>query len=224
MIAQLHEEAYGPEFGSVVIRDDDPHGQFDDADSGGLLDESSGSLWGTVARAGAGFLQLDATDSDQRVLIEVHDGEPAPETGPWGDVVETPYFCRTGFIHLTTTTGFSSTGLALGEPGHYRARVCRVARGRSFDWTVRFWAARPSRPTWLVRNPQTFRPEALDDDIYALASWSPAGRMTTTLDELSRALLADRASVRAALETSSHLVVTGRTRLTVQALSDEDIH
>ncbi|MEV6850949.1 hypothetical protein [Actinoplanes sp. NPDC051411] len=226
VIARLYEDEYGPEFGSVVIRDDDPCGQFDDVDDGGLLGESSGSLWGTVARAGTGFLQLNATGSNQRVLIEAHDGEPGPETEPWGDVVETPYFCRTGFVHLTRTTGgtrHSWTAFPLGGPGHYRARVCRVAVGRGFDWTVRFWAAHLRLPAWLVRDPETFRPDTLDDDIYALASWSPLGRMTTTIDDLAGTLLVDLESVRAALTTSQHLTVAGQTRLTIQALSDEDL-
>jgi hypothetical protein len=101
--------------------------------------------------------------------------------------------------------------------------VCRVAVGCGFDWTVRFWASELRQPAWLVRNPETFRPEVLDDDIYALASWSPLGRMTTTLDDLAGTLLADPDSVRAALTGSQHLAVVGETRLTIQALSDEDL-
>jgi len=227
VIARLHEERYGPEFSSVVIRDDDPHHRFDDGDDGGLLGESSGSLWGTVARAGCGFLQLNATDSDQRVLIEAHDTAPEPETRAWSDVVETPYFCRTGFIHLTRTTGGTGpgwTGFPLGDPGYYRARVCRAVAGDGFDWVVRFWAAHLIRPAWLIRGSETFRPDCLEDDIYALASWSPAGRLTTTLDDLARTVLADPALVGAALASTSHLTVAGETWLTIQALSDEDVY
>lgn len=105
VIARLSEDEYSPEFGSVVIRD----GVFGGAVDGGLrepalLAESAGPSWGTVARAGAGWLQLNATDEYQRVLIEAHDGAPAPETEAWRDVLETPYLGGTGAVGFTTTT------------------------------------------------------------------------------------------------------------------------
>jgi len=215
LVRFLADDEYRPEFSSVVIRDVTVGTR--QRLRAPLLNEGAGPLWGTVGRAGAGWLQLAASDQYERVRLEAHDAGPPPESEDWRDVLETPYYSGTGTVGLTSTTGGNpGSGLELGPPGYYRARVCRRPADDEGDvWVVRFWAGDVRPPQWLVRGP--IAGGSVTDDVYALVSWAPDGRLTTSAAELAEALLVDVATVGSALrgdyliveDSGSALVVTG---------------
>ncbi|WP_436519674.1 hypothetical protein [Actinoplanes sp. HUAS TT8] len=226
VIADLEDDEYWPEFGSVVIRDAWP----DDPDSVGepmfpLLSEDVELLFGTVGRAGEGWLQLASGERCQRVRLEAHSGIPPQESGDWLDVVETPYRSVSGRVGLTSTTGGPAMfGMVIGEPGFYRVRVCRRPAPDDGDvWVVRFWPSDPVEPPrWLVRDPGRSL-DGLADDIYAVVSWASGGRLVTRLGELADRLLAGPAMVEAALAELRNLTVRTRFRkMTLTAVLDED--
>ncbi|MBU2663786.1 hypothetical protein KOI35_09725 [Actinoplanes bogorensis] len=236
LVRELYEDEYSPEFSSIVIRDamTMPTPLWLRAP---LLDESAGPLWGTVGRAGDGWLQLNAVGGYQRVRLEAHDEAPPPETERWTSVFEMPYFCGTGTVGFTSTTNASPySGLELGPPGHYRARVGRRPADDEGDiWVVRFWPEPVRPPRWLTRGPDD-ELDSVGDDIYALVGWAPDGRLETTVAELADALLLDAATVRAALpgedrpsdgrrdvRTCDHLVVDRRgSALIITGISDAE--
>ncbi|BCY11215.1 hypothetical protein [Actinoplanes sp. L3-i22] len=212
VIASLYEDEYRPEFGHVVIRDaGDGAGDV----RAGLLARDAGGLAGTVARAGAGWLELHAGEDRQRVRIEAHDRAPEPESAGWLDVLETPYRSLTGLLGFTTTTGGPArTGIELGAgPGDYRVRVCRRPAGdEGGHWIVRVWPASPViRPRWLVRAPDRAgetsasgpRAVRVDDDVFALVSWSPGGRLVTTIARLAGEALVEPGVIAAVLSDAA---------------------
>jgi hypothetical protein len=222
-LVRFHDEdEYWPEFGTIVIRDAaSTTGRWQDFQSR-ALDEHEGPLFGTVARAGEGWLQMNAGDEPHRVRVEVHDRPVAAPDEPWLDVMETPYSCGTGAVGLTTmTSGPGYYGvMEVGAPGSYRVRVCR----RSGDdaggwWLVQFWPDdHVLPPRWLVRRPrstpgwtyQSTDPATVFPDVYALVSWSPNATVVTTVTDLSRRLLLDEQIITRTLRPPHrHLHVTG---------------
>lgn len=214
LLHSVEDPEYWPEFGSIVIRDAAaPTGVDVAGPDAPMLDEYEVSLpWGTLGRAGGGWIHLSAGDAPQRIRIEVHDGAAPFEPGDaWSDVLETPYHSSTGWTGLTTTTsGPGNPGLELGVPGPYRVRVHRRLTDpieRESDWLLQFWpelldasdaSLRP--PRWLLRDgPPAQRPDDLAADLLAVIAWSRGTRIESTLAELADRLLAPVAAVRAAL-------------------------
>lgn len=216
LTGSLDDDEYWPEFGTVVIRDK-AYGRFeDDPDEDSLsplLTETAGPLFGTVARAGNGWLHLNSGGQPQQVRIEAHDDAPPVETGAWPDVMETPYRSVTGQVALAMTTSgpwSSSPGLAIGAGlGRYRARVSRaVGKDYSDRWLVQFWPQQQrNEPAWLRRAPgrdgQTsaawHRAVSLGEDLFAMVSWSGHGKIGTTVPRLAAELLVEPAAIIAAL-------------------------
>jgi hypothetical protein len=67
LLGWLYEDEYSPELGSVVLRDAMAEGERRLAAP--LLDEHAGGLWGTVARAGAGWSPPGTPDQDLRLAL-----------------------------------------------------------------------------------------------------------------------------------------------------------
>jgi hypothetical protein len=214
VLVSFHDQnEYWPEFGTVVLRDaTSAAGRWQDFRSR-ALDESAGPLFGTMARAGEGWLQLNAGDEPHRVRVEVHDRPAAVPDEPWLDVLETPYTCGTGAVGLTTTTsgpGYYGV-MEIGDPGRYRARVCRRPGDDTGDrWLVQFWPADDVRPPrWLVRRHrathgwahQISDPATVSEDVYAVVGWSPDATVAATVTGLGRRLLLDREIITRALRT-----------------------
>jgi hypothetical protein len=222
-LVRFHDEdEYWPEFGTVVIRDAvSATRRWWDFQSR-ALDEHEGPLFGTVARAGEGWLQLNAGDGPHQVRVEVHDLPVAVLDEPWLDVIQTPYSCGTGAVGLTTmTSGPGYYGvMEIGDPGSYQVRVCRRSGDDARDrWLVQFWPCDDVRPPWwLVRRPrstpgwtyQMADPATVSPDVYAVASWSPAATVVTTVTDLGRRLLLDDEIITRTLRTPDrYLHVTG---------------
>jgi len=244
-IDSLEDEDYWPEFGTVVIRDKGDQrfeGERDgDADIF-LLSELAGPLFGTVARAGNGWLQLTATDSRQHVRIETHDTMPLVESGPWLDIMETPYRSFSGMVAFATMTSgpyWSNLGLSLGQgPGLYRARVYRADGEDGGNlWLVRFWPERQIElPRWLRREPGSdgetsatgYRAEGLGEDIFSMVSWTPHGQLSTTVTQLAVNILADTDAILAVLRDpeSAYLRLQGipdqNSLLEIAVFTDDD--
>jgi hypothetical protein len=222
-LMRFHDEAeYWPEFGTVVIRDaTSATGRWQEFQSV-ALNEYDGPLFGTVARAGEGWIQMNAGDGRHRVRVEAHDLPVAVTDEPWLDVMETPYSCATGAVGLTTmTSGPGYYGvLEIGHPGLYQVRVCRRSGDEAGDrWLVQFWPDDDvPGPRWLVRRQratpgwahQVTDPSTVFQDVYALLAWSPNATVVTTVTDLSRRLLLDERVIARSLRTPHRQVhVTG---------------
>lgn len=220
LVGELYEDEYSPEFSSIVIRDAlvDGPGHLIRAP---LLGEGAGPMWGTVGRAGDGWLQLNALSGFHRVRLEAHDAAPLPESELWRDVFETPYHCGSGTVGLTSTTnGSPYSGLELGPPGFYRVRVCRRPADDEGDiWVARFWPEAVRPPRWLIRGPLLWGKVA--DDVYAMVSWTPEGRLETTMGELAEALQLSAAAIAAALPAEHLLVERTNETLILTGVCDE---
>ncbi|MBB5957133.1 hypothetical protein FHS29_003726 [Saccharothrix tamanrassetensis] len=145
MLRSFHEEdGHLPEFGTLTVRDT----RWDGSDVG-LFGQDALRIQpcGTVARTGAGWLEVGAGDGPLTVRLELHEFEP-PDTGGWHEVVDIPYRSLCGAVGLTLTTGAPMTDdLVLAGPGDYRLRVS----GSPDRWLLRFWRAQVAPPRWLVR-------------------------------------------------------------------------
>jgi hypothetical protein len=162
VVRRYRNDEHWPEYGTLVLRDAPTEGQR----AGSTEPERDGPPWdyppevqpsGTVARAGAGFLEGAARDAYQVVRLELHDAPPPDDRTDWDDVLETPYLSRTGAVGLTYVTGGGgSPDLDLGQPGRYAVRVAVRAGGSDGDeWCLRFWpdpdASTVDIPRYLVR-------------------------------------------------------------------------
>ncbi|MGP3918245.1 DUF6042 family protein [Nonomuraea sp. 10N515B] len=163
-------EDYWPEYGTIVVRDtwdEEPVAETDLP----LLDEHDldAQPSGTIAKAGAGWLQASSRDGRHRVRLEAH-GAPPPLDHGWDDVVETPYHAGTGAVVLTSVMSsdlYVDTPLELDAPGLYRVRVsCRRTPPEipGFEasegdlWRMQFWPAGLEPPRWLARSRPAVRP------------------------------------------------------------------
>ncbi|WP_250002103.1 hypothetical protein [Actinoplanes sp. M2I2] len=218
---ELYEDEYSPEFSSILIRDAVTDGP-EHLIRAPLLGEDAGPMWGTVGRAGDGWLQLNALSGFHRVRLEAHDAAPPPEPEPWRDVFEMPYHCGSGRVGLTTTTnGSPYSGLELGPPGFYRVRVCRRPADDEGDiWVARFWPEAVRLPRWLIRGPLEWGGEVAED-VYAVVSWTPDGRLETTVDELAEALQLSASAIVTALPGEHLLVEHTNEMVILTGVSDE---
>ncbi|WP_431914797.1 DUF6042 family protein [Nonomuraea jabiensis] len=162
-------EDYWPEYGTIVVRDtwgEEPAvetnlpllGEYD-------LDTQPA---GTIAKAGAGWLQASSRDGRHRVRLETHHAPPPLDDG-WDDVVETPYHCGTGAVYLTSVMCsdlYADAPLRLGPPGLYRVRVsCRrtppeipgFQASEGDLWRLQFWPSALEPPRWLARSRPALR-------------------------------------------------------------------
>ncbi|TYB71262.1 hypothetical protein FXF51_02165 [Nonomuraea sp. PA05] len=155
---------YWPEYGTIVVRD--TWGEETVAEPElPLLGEHDldAQPSGTIAKAGAGWLQASSRDGRHCVHLEAHDAPPPLDDG-WDDVVETPYQARTGAVYLTSVMSsdlYVDIPLELGAPGLYRVRVaCRHTPPEipGFEasegdlWRMQFWPTALEPPRWLARS------------------------------------------------------------------------
>lgn len=235
LLGFLQDDEYLAEGGVLVAADGDG-GEGGDGQPGpglgpgidpGLLHVSALQLRsrGTVAQAGAGWLWGRATQEEayQVARLEAHDGPPAGDQGEWEEVLETPYWSRTGRVQLEALAGGPEPEpetLAIGPPGRYRVRVScvRGAGPKGSDegdvWRLQFWPAPDDRepPRWLLRTETlTGAGDDLATDLISVARWTPAGA-AYSVGDLAARLLASPDEVREALMTAvhdDHLVVDG---------------
>ncbi len=208
------DDEYRPEYGLLQMRDHYVPGRYDGPDDvvEGLdaLEESdaTGYPTGTVALAGVAWLQAPAADAYHRVRLEAHDAAPVDDAADWAAVMETPYFCRTGAVHLTGVTGTSDGAtLPLGI-GLFRVRVARrPADDEGEVWRLQFWPDPTMRlPRWHKRPSATADPggtggrstrQRLAGDLISLLLWT--GSAPTTIVALARRLGAGVDDVTAAI-------------------------
>src|SRR6266511_1243407 len=159
LLRTFENDEYLPEFGTVVLRDTfDPDARAALPPVGEMLGELATDALpgGSIARAGAGWLQASAGDGYHVVRLEAHDRAPADDRGAWEDVVETPYRSSIGSVGLAhMTSGPWNADLDLGGPGVYRVRVARRPAAEDGDvWRLQFWPtpAAVEPPRWLARH------------------------------------------------------------------------
>jgi hypothetical protein len=202
------DDEYLPEYGLLVIRDHYEPGRFDGPDDvvDGLdaLEESGTAEYpvGTVAGAGVAWLRARAASNQyHRVRLEAHDHAPADDADHWAQVMESPYFCRTGGVFLTMVTGSDAdTVLPLGI-GLHRVRVCsRPADDEGDVWRLQFWPdPLMEPPRWLKRTPTgtDLRHQDLAGDLISVLLWT--GLATTTVAALAQRLHVEMDAVTAAI-------------------------
>src|SRR6266540_146109 len=159
LLRTFENDEYLPEFGTVVLRDTfDPDARAALPPVGEMLGELATDALpgGSIARAGAGWLQASAGDGYHVVRLEAHDRAPADDRGAWEDVVETPYRSSIGSVGLAhMTSGPWNADLDLAGPGVYRVRVARRPAAEDGDvWRLQFWPtpAAVEPPRWLARH------------------------------------------------------------------------
>src|SRR6266511_3751229 len=159
LLRTFENDEYLPEFGTVVLRDTfDPDARAALPPVGEMLGELATDALpgGSIARAGAGWLQASAGDGYHVVRLEAHDRAPADDRGAWEDVVETPYRSSIGSVGLAhMTSGPWNADIDLGGPGVYRVRVARRPAAEDGDvWRLQFWPtpAAVEPPRWLARH------------------------------------------------------------------------
>ncbi|GAA0951580.1 hypothetical protein GCM10009554_53250 [Kribbella koreensis] len=168
VLGTFEDDDYLPEFGTLTVRDAaSGHVEYVDA---GLLEQyaTEAQPCGTIARAGAGWLEAASGDLPCHVRIQVHDSPPnLDEPLEWVELVELPYRSASGVIGLTSVTGsWPEEHLPLGAPGPYRVRVAHqeLPRPTATDeagepigpwslWQLDFWpVAEVEPPRWLRRS------------------------------------------------------------------------
>lgn len=161
MLRSIVDDEYLPEFSTLVVRDD----RVDDGpDVPNALTEHGCETdpGGTIAVAGAGWLNAAAGGTYQEVRLEAHDVAPREDLDGWLDVVESPYLSTAGSIGLSYVTYDNPSGerLQLGAPGAYRVRVGRRPHPESGDnWRLQFWPDPDVQlPRWLMRTRPVLAP------------------------------------------------------------------
>jgi hypothetical protein len=248
LLNSLQDDEYEADYGVLVVYDlwgDDADSREPDLGPGldpELLEltEARVQPGGTVAHAGAGWLWARASGQDTYHVarLEAHDGPPADDHGDWDEVLETPYWSRTGAVQLGLLTGGpvpDGPALPIGRPGRYRVRVSGVRDHSSPGsdegdvWRLQFWPAPDDHepPRWLARTePLTVDAVAenededqeadgqfaeLATDLVYVARWTPAGTACSVADLAARVLaLPDevRGGLAAAVR-ERHLAVDG---------------
>ncbi|MET9258974.1 hypothetical protein [Amycolatopsis sp. NPDC004079] len=158
------DDEYSPEYGTIVLRDVYRDKTLPALDNELLGENATGTVSGTVATAGDGWLYATADHLYQAIRCEAHDGPPELRLGNWEDIVESPFRSRSGIAGLGWLTGGTLSGeLSLGAKGFYRVRVCRrpADAGEEGDvWLFQFWPEEvPEPPRWLKRTRPAIHPE-----------------------------------------------------------------
>ena len=205
-----------PDYGLILIRDHAEPGRFDGPDDAvegldGLEEEDAGGYsFGTLALAGVAWLRARATgDRFHRVRLEAHDGAPADDAAAWAQVMETPYFCRSGGVGLTGVTGSDGGAVVPLSIGLHRVRVaCRPADDEGDVWRFQFWPDPTMQPPqWIKRTPAGagLPPGDLAGDVMSALLWT--GFAPATVAGLAWRVHADVAATSAAIahELDRHL-------------------
>ena len=170
------------------------------------LDEGGPRVgFGTMGRAGVGWLQLRCNEGPQRVVMEVHDVRPPPVGEGWAEAFETPYRSESGSVGLTDMTdGWARQAVPLPGGKNYRVQVShRWLQAGGGEWRLRWWPQHPEQPPrWLLRADiaeRSLEPSQLAADAFAVAAWSPAHEIACTVDDLAQRLLAAPGPVQEAI-------------------------
>ncbi|MFI7598874.1 hypothetical protein [Actinoplanes sp. NPDC049681] len=207
VVDRVRHEEYWPEFGTVVVRDGVMPGEaYEYVPSAKALEEGGFRVgFGTVGRAGAGWLQLRCGSGPQQVTLEVHDEQP-PQVGEgWAEVFETPYRSGSGSMGLTDMTdGPAWRATPLPGAGSYRVQVSHRWREDAVgEWRLSAWPQHPEQPPRWLRRPGVAErgvdPTSLAADVFAVAAWCPGHELVCTMEDLAQRLLVTLAQAQDAV-------------------------
>ncbi|WP_199517234.1 hypothetical protein [Nucisporomicrobium flavum] len=197
VVGYVRDDEYWPEFSTVVVRDGVMAGDDEYVCPPKALDEGGLRIgFGTIGRAGAGWMQLVCTSGPQRVILEVHDQRPPPVGAEWAEAFETPYRSGSASVGLThMTDGWAQQAVSLPSGEKYRVQVShRWLQAGGGEWRLRWWPQHRERPPRWLRRANTaernLKPSQLAADAFAVAAWSPAHEIACTVDQLAQRLLA----------------------------------
>ncbi|WP_262061181.1 hypothetical protein [Streptomyces sp. STR69] len=224
LLRAVDNDDYWPEYGTFVIRDV-PWLNRSGPQVGELLAEFAVETQpsGSFARAGDGWVEGVAADSQHTVRIEVYDAPPDDDDlSEWDDVMETP-FVSSGLVSLAlVVAGPVGEPIRLGPPSAYRILFARRPltagddpRGWPCEYRLRFWPvdAPGEPPRWLRRSAPLVDARPADQrgvfdgsyrsvvtDVAMLALWAAESATPVTLRWLADRLATTTATVRGVME------------------------
>ena len=118
LLRGLDDHGYWPAYGTLLVRDAVREGPDRIRVSDLLKEYGIGAQpCGSIARAGDGWIDGQASDQHHTVRLEVHDSPPDDDTAQWTDAVEWP-FVTGGTVALAFVAGgMREDRLRLGLPG-----------------------------------------------------------------------------------------------------------
>ncbi|GGO99117.1 hypothetical protein [Wenjunlia tyrosinilytica] len=111
---------------------------------------------------GEGYVHTGIHSGDVEVTVTMHRTEPAPDPGPWQEIVEISLNSASGQMevrNMMTDMEEELPALSFDGPGHYRVRIHARGRDTAVDLTpeqitewylIQAWPAPPGPPTVLA--------------------------------------------------------------------------